>query len=249
MVLFKGKKEKSANQEFVKGITNYETQRYQDALQYFAKSQKTFDEISEKKLARRSEAYVCLSNGYISMFEGNLLAAIRLYGKANVLFSQWGYANEAKGARLIQAQVQRDLAKNRATEGEFIESARLYESAGALFSTVDEPQEAARARARSYFQRAASVKTHSEKAYYLKKAIEEFKTGRENSTMYEGHALYQEAMSLIQAKVNVRDAIELLVRAYEKFKQSNQQTQMEKVEVELAKLKQQIEIRRDEFVT
>ena len=82
MVLFKGRKEKTADEEFTKGITNYETQRYKEALTHFTKSQKLFDDISEKKRARRSEAYVCLSKGYLSMFDGMLLPAIKSFGKS-----------------------------------------------------------------------------------------------------------------------------------------------------------------------
>ena len=107
----------------------------------------------------------------------NLLDAIRCFGKANVMFSTEGFSDEAKQARTIQAQTQGEFAKVKAKEGEFIESARLYESAAALYQTTGLEMEAARARARSFVQRAAAMESNFDKAYYLEKAVTSLRKG------------------------------------------------------------------------
>jgi len=158
MPIFKSNKIKKAQEEFDRGMVFYESQRYSDAEGSFVNSSKLFLGGDQKKLAKRSEAYGLCSQGYINMLKSNFLEAIRCFGKANVTFSTEGFMEEAKQARTIQAQTQVELAKSKAQNSEFIESARLFESAGALYQTAGMEMDAARARARSFVQRAADIK-------------------------------------------------------------------------------------------
>lgn len=247
MPLFKRSKTKKAQEEFDHGMVFYETQRYEEALESFKKSTKLFTGGDQKKLSQRAKAYQSCTKGYICMMEMNFLDAIRSFGKANVIFSTEGFSDEAKQARTIQAQTQVELAKVKAREGEFIESARLYESAGALYQTTGLEMEAARARARSFVQRAAAMESDFDKAYYLEKAVEEFKKGREDPTRYEAHALYQRAKALISARENVKEVIDLLAKAHEKYNKVGNASQTEKVRILLKDLTEQVKTRPAEF--
>ncbi|MFX0014681.1 MAG: hypothetical protein ACFFB2_06025 [Promethearchaeota archaeon] len=247
MPFFKGSKIKKAQEEFDQGMVLYETQRYNEALESFKKATKLFAGGDQKKLSRRAEAYQFCTNGYINMLNMNFLDAIRYFGKANVTFSTEGFSEEAKQARTIQAQTQGELAKEKAKEGEFIESARLYESAAALYQTTGLEMEAARARARSFVQRAAAMESNFDKAYYLEKAVEEFKKGREDPTRYEAHALYQRAKALISARENVKEVIDLLAKAHEKYNKVGNTSQTEKVRLLLKDLTEQVKTRPSEF--
>ncbi|MHA1976054.1 MAG: hypothetical protein ACW98F_03865 [Candidatus Hodarchaeales archaeon] len=247
MVLFKGSKIKKGQEEFDQGMAYYETQRYKEAVVNFKKSAKSFNDGDEKKLSKRAEAFRLCAFGYLDMIDLNFLKAIRSFGKANVIFSTEGFLDEAKHARTVQAQTQGELAKFRAQNGEFIESARLYESAGALYSTTGLEMEAAKARARSFVQRAAAMESDFDKAYYLERAVEEFKIGREDSTRYEALALYTRAKSLISARENMKEAIDLLVKAHEKYLKVGSTTQTEKVKLLLEDLTEQVKIRPSEF--
>ena len=247
MPLFKGSKTKKGQEEFDQGMIFYETQRYQEALESFKKSTKLFAGADQKKLSQRAEAFQFCSQGYIYMLDMNFLEAIRCFGKANVTFSTEGFSEEAKQARTIQAQTQGELAKLKAQEGEFIESARLYESAGALYATTGMEMEAARARARSFVQRAAAMESDFDKAYYLEKAVEEFKKGREDPTRYEAHALYRRAKALISARENVKEVIDLLAQAHEKYRVTGNVSQTEKVRRLLKDLTEQVKTRPSEF--
>jgi hypothetical protein len=135
----------------------------------------------------------------------------------------------------------------KAQNGDFIESARLFESAGALYATVDMEMEAARARARSYVQRGAAMESDFDKAYYLEKAVDEFKKGREDPTRYEAHALYSRAKALISARENVKEVIDLLVKAHEKYQKVGNTSQTEKVRLLLKDLTEQVKTRPSEF--
>lgn len=247
MPFFKGSKVKRGQEEFDHGMALYESQRYDEALESFKKSSKSFSGADQKKLSRRAEAFHHCSQGYIYMLDINFLEAIRCFGKANVTFSTEGFSEEAKQARTIQAQTQGELAKVKAKEGEFIESARLFESAGALYATTGKDFEAARARARSFVQRAAAMESDFDKAYYLEKAVEEFKKGREDPTRYEAHALYRRAKALISARENVKEVIDLLARAHEKYRITGNTSQTEKVKLLLKDLTEQVKTRPSEF--
>ncbi len=247
MPLFKGSKTKKAQEEFDQGMVFYETQRYEEALDCFQKASKLFKGGDQKKLSQRAEAYQFCAKGYMNMLDMNLLDAIRCFGKANVIFSTEGFSDEAKQARTIQAQTQGEFAKVKAKEGEFIESARLYESAAALYQTTGLEMEAARARARSFVQRAAAMDSNFDKAYYLEKAVDEFKKGREDPTRYEAHALYQRARALISARENVKEVIDLLAKAHEKYNKVGNTTQTEKVKRLLLDLTEQVKTRPSEF--
>ncbi len=167
MPLFKGSKIKKGQEEFDQGMVLYETQRYDEASENFKNSAKLFAGADQKKLSQRAGGFQSCAQGYIHMMNMNFLDAIRCFGKANVKFSTEGFSEEAKQARTIQAQTQGELAKVKAKQGEFIESARLYESAGALYQTTDREMEAAKARARSYVQRAAAMESNFDKAFYI----------------------------------------------------------------------------------
>ncbi len=247
MPLFKGSKIKKGQEEFDQGMVLYETQRYDEAMESFKNSAKLFRGADQKKLSQRAEGFNFCAQGYLHMMDMNFLDAIRSFGKANVTFSTEGFSEEAKQARTIQAQTQGELAKLKAKQGEFIESARLYESAAALYQTTDRDLEAAQARARSYVQRAAAMESNFDKAFYLEKAVEEFKKGREDPTRYEAHALYQRARALISARENVKEVIELLARAHEKYHKVGNASQTEKVRRLLEDLTEQVKTRPAEF--
>ncbi len=247
MRLFKGNKLKKGQEEFDRGMVFYETQRYEEAKENFKNARKSFEDGDQKKLSRRAEAYSQCAQGYIYMRGMNFLEAIRSFGKANVMFSTEGFTEEAEQARTVQAQTQGELAKVRAQNGEFIESARLFESAGALYETLGMELEAARARARSYVQRGAAMESDFDKAYYLEKAVEEFKKGREDPTRYEAHALYNRAKALISARENVKEVIELLAAAHEKYNKVGNVSQTEKVRKLLQDLTEQVKTRPAEF--
>ena len=247
MPLFKGSKTKKGQEDFDQGMVYYESQRYQEATDSFKKSSKSFQSADQKKLGLRAEAFQYCAQGYIHMLDMNFLDSIRCFGKANVTFSTEGFSEEAKQARTIQAQTQGELAKIKAQEGEFIESARLFESAGALYATTGKELEAARARARSFVQRAAAMESDFDKAYYLEKAVEEFKKGREDPTRYEAHALYRRAKALISARENVKEVIDLLAQAHEKYRRIGNTSQTEKVKLLLKDLTEQVKTRPSEF--
>ena len=247
MVLFKGSKIKKGQEQFDQGMAYYETQRYKEAVENFKRSSKFFRDGDEKKLSKRAEAFRLCAYGYTDMIETNFLEAIRSFGKANVIFSTEGFLDEAKQARTVQAQTQGELAKLKAKNSEFIESARLFESAGALYSTTGLELEAAKARARSFVQRAAAMESDFDKAYYLERAVEEFKKGREDATRYEALALYSRAKSLISARENMKEAIDLLVMAHEKYVKVGSTTQTEKVKLLLEDLTEQVKIRPSDF--
>lgn len=245
--LFKGSKLKKGQEEFDQGMTYYEAQRYEEAKTSFERATKLLLDGDQKKLSRRAAAYQFCSQGYIHMSTVNFLDAIRFFGKANVTFSTEGFADEAKHARTVQAQTQGELAKVKAQNGEFIESARLFESAGALFATVEMEMEAARARARSFVQRGAAMESDFDKAFFLEQAVEEFRKGREDPTSYEAHALYRRAKALISARENVKEVIELLAKAHEKFHAIGNTSQTEKVKQLLKDLTEQVKARPAEF--
>lgn len=247
MPILKSNKIKKAQEEFDRGMVFYESQRYPEAEGSFISSSKLFLGGDQKKLAKRSEAYGLCSQGYIYMLNSNFLEAIRCFGKANVTFSTEGFMDEAKQARTIQAQTQVELAKSKAQNGDFIESARLFESAGALYQTTGMEMEAARARARSFVQRAAAMESDFDKAYYLEKAVEEFRMGREDPTRYEAHALYRRAKSLISARENMKEAIDLLKQAHDKYQKVGNTSQTEKVMKLLQDLAQEVKTRPSEF--
>ncbi|MFX0085788.1 MAG: hypothetical protein ACFFAU_08945 [Candidatus Hodarchaeota archaeon] len=247
MPFFKGSKTKRGQEEFDQGLNFYETQRYKEALENFKRAAKSFEGADQKKLSQRAKAYQHCAQGYIFMLEMNLLEAIRCFGKANVTFSTEGFSEEAKQARTIQAQTQGELAKIKAQGGEFIESARLFESAGALYATTGKETEAAQARARSFVQRAAAMESDFDKAYYLEKAVDEFKKGKEDPTRYEAHALYRRAKALISARENVKEVIDLLAQAHEKYSRIGNTSQTEKVKLLLKDLTEQVKTRPSEF--
>ncbi len=247
MPFFKGSKTKKGQDEFDQGLNFYETQRYKEALENFKRAAKLFEGADQKKFSQRAKAYHYCAQGYIFMLDLNLLEAIRCFGKANVTFSTEGFSEEAREARTIQAQTQGELAKIKAQGGEFIESARLFESAGALYATTGMETEAAQARARSFVQRAAAMESDFDKAYYLEKAVDEFKKGKEDPTRYEAHALYRRAKALISARENVKEVIDLLAQAHEKYSRIGNTSQTEKVKLLLKDLTEQVKTRPSEF--
>jgi tetratricopeptide (TPR) repeat protein len=248
MVSFrKSGKQRKGQEEFDQGMTFYETQRYEEAKTSFGRATKLLLDGDHKKFSRRADAYQFCAQGYMHMLAGEFLDAIRFFGKANVTFSTEGFTDEAKHARTVQAQTQGELAKVKAQDGAFIESARLFESAGALYQTVGMEMEAARARARSFVQRAAAMESDFDKAFFLEKAVEEFKKGREDPTRYEAHALYQRAKALISARENVKEVIDLLAKAHEKYHAVGNTSQTEKVKKLLKDLTEQVKARPAEF--
>ena len=120
MPFFKGSKVKRGQEDFDQGMALYESQRYDEAVESFKRSSKSFSGADQKKLSKRADAFQHCSQGYIHMLDINFLEAIKSFGKANVTFSTEGFSEEAKQARTIQAQTQGELAKVKAKEGEFL---------------------------------------------------------------------------------------------------------------------------------
>ncbi len=128
------------------------------------------------------------------------------------------------------------LAMKRAREGNFLESARLYESAAALYESIGLTREAARARARSYVQRAAAVDSAFEKADFLERASSEFRKGREPRPIIQAHAYYFRGLSMM--KIKPKAAVDYLQRAYEIYEREGIEERRKKVKEKLQKLNQ-----------
>jgi hypothetical protein len=106
-------------------------------------------------------------------------------------------------------------------------------------------KEAASSRGKSYVQRAAQVQDDFQKSNFLAKAVEEFRRARDLNPIIEAHALFYRGRSLINVKV--RDALQNLTRALEKYERIGATEQVNRVKEIIRELDQQIKDRPSEF--
>lgn len=229
-----------AKQAFIKN-------NLEKSFELFEESLKLFNKVKDD---RRKEGQLC--KGYILTLEGfkaksnkKWLESMKSFGKAFVLFTTEGEKDLSLIVRSEQAKAQIDFAKIRGQEGDFEEAARLFESAGAVFEMADFHKEAASARARSFVQRAAMVDDDFQKSGFLKQAVEQFKKARENQIIVEAHALFYEGRAL--KTVNVRDALECMTRAAEKYQQAGAKNRVNRVKQIIEELTEQIKNRPSDF--
>lgn len=243
--MFKKGKLKKAEEKMSEGSKKLEQGQYRDAMKEYQEAQKLFEKASASKEARFAEAWSKLCEGKTFLSERSYIDAMKAFGRANTIFSRDGNQEEAIQARIGQAASQEEIAKERAASGKFIESARLYESAGASYQNAGFSQEAAKARARSFVQRAASSPDDFQKAEFLSQAVDEFRKGRERSLLIEGHAHFYRGRSLINVKIG--SAIDNLARAAEAYQKAGAEAQVIKVRELLTELTQEVRTKPAEF--
>ncbi len=246
------RKKKKARSLFSEGVELYHANQFDLAQARFKEAEKLFKSINETTNALRSLGYYYLCEGMKYKRENKLLESSKAFGKANANFSKSIKGSigttssdaldseseqaqeEAKLARKEQAKIQEMLAMKRAREGNFLESARLYESAAALYESIGLTREAARARARSYVQRAAAVDSAFEKADFLERASSEFRKGREPRPIIQAHAYYFRGLSMM--KIKPKAAVDYLQRAYEIYEREGIEERRKKVKEKLQEL-------------
>ncbi|MHA2232140.1 MAG: hypothetical protein ACXAB4_06600 [Candidatus Hodarchaeales archaeon] len=243
--MFKKGKLKKAEESMKRGEETLQQGQYQEAAGEYQLAQQLFEKANASKQARFAEAWSKLCEGQTHLIERSYIEAMKAFGRSNTIFSRDGYQEEAIQARVGQAASQEGIAKERAAGGKFIESARLYESAGAAYENAGLEQEAAKARARSFVQRAASAQDDFQKAEFLSQAVREFRKGRERSLLVEGHAHFYRGRSLINVKVE--SAIDNLARAAEAYGKAGAEAQVKKVREILRELTQRVRARPAEF--
>ena len=106
-------------------------------------------------------------------------------------------------------------------------------------------KEAADARGKSYVQRAARVQDDFQKSNFLAKAVEEFRRARSLNPIIEAHALFYRGRSLINVKV--REALQNLTRAMEKYERIGATDQVNRVKEIIKELDQRVKDRPSEF--
>jgi tetratricopeptide (TPR) repeat protein len=243
--MFKKGKLKKADDSMKRGRESFEQGQYQEAAQEYQAAQRLFEKANASKESRFAEAWSKLCEGQVHLVERSYIEAMKAFGRANTIFSRDGHQEEAIQSRVGQAASQEGIAKERAANGKFIESARLYESAGAAYENAGLSQEAAKARARSFVQRAAASQDDFQKAEFLSQAVNEFRKGREHSLLVEGHAHFYRGRSLINVKVE--SAIDNLARAAEAYGKAGAEAQVKKVRELLEELTQRVRSRPAEF--
>ena len=236
-----------ADDLFIKAKEAFVNDKLEESYELFNASMELFNKVKEQ---RRKEAQIC--KGYMLTLEGfklktqqKFIDSMKSFGQAFVLFSSENEKELAKIVRGEQAKAQIEFAKIKGQEGDFDEAARLFDSAGAVFEMAGLDKEAAGARARSYVQRAAQVDDDFQKANFLKQAVEHFKKARENQTIVEAHALFYEGRAL-QA-VNVRDALECLIRASDKYEQAGAKDRVKRVQQIVQELSEKIKSRPSDY--
>jgi hypothetical protein len=83
------------------------------------------------------------------------------------------------------------------------------------------------------------------KANFLKQAVVQFKKARENQAIVEAHALFYEGRSL--KSVNVRDSLECMIRAADKYQQAGSKDRVKRVKQIIEELTEQIKTRPSDF--
>ncbi|MHA2365072.1 MAG: hypothetical protein ACXAC7_14030 [Candidatus Hodarchaeales archaeon] len=198
-----------------------------------------------KKQAQTCQAFLLMIEGYRYKDKEQFIDSMKSFGKANVQFTAVSEKELALKVREEQARAQVDFAKAKAIEGDFEEASRLFESAGAVFQMAGMVKEAASARARSFVQRAARVDDDFEKARFLKKAVEQFREARESQIMVEAHALFYEGRAL--TRVNIRESIQCLVRAADKYEAAGATARVQRVRQIIQELTEEVKQRPSEY--
>ncbi len=252
--MFKGSKKKKADELLQEGISLVRQENYKDALDRLKKAQEIYGKIKMKNEQEISEAYEKMADGELFRQKGQLREATAAFGRANVLLSSNHRIEESKAARLKQALTMEAMAKKRAAAGEFIESARLYESCAAIYETVEQQQfssrphprerskNAARARARSFLQRAAAIRDNDfDKADFLFQALDAFRAADEYPPLIEAHAYFYRGRALVASQTD--EAVSYLARAAEKYSEAGAEEQFQKVREYLKQLRDKVEAR------
>ncbi|MFW9927860.1 MAG: hypothetical protein ACFFD1_00545 [Candidatus Thorarchaeota archaeon] len=245
----KGKKLDEANNLFNRGLeaVNKENPPYNKIYDIFENAKTLYEKIGDngKQGEQECEAYLRMIEGYQQRQKEGWIECMKAFGRANVLFSANKNDKMAKKMRYEQAVAQGDFAKQKALNGEFTESARLYESSAAVFQMIGMEKEAAGARGKSYVQRAAQVQDDFQKSNFLAKAVEEFRKAHDLNPIIEAHALFYRGRSLIGVKV--REAIQNLTRAQEKYERIGATEQVNRVKQIIEELNQSIKDRPSEY--
>ncbi|MFX1511521.1 MAG: hypothetical protein ACFFCQ_02940 [Promethearchaeota archaeon] len=252
--MFKGSKKKKADQLLAEGIHLFSKEMYQEAIKELKKAKEIFAKLKLTNEEEICEAYEKLAEGEIFRQKGQFREATASFGRANVLLSSNHRIEESKIARSKQASAMEAMAKKRASAGEFIESARLYESCAAIYETIEQPKfssrshsqvqskDAARARARSYLQRAAAVRDNDfDKAEFLFQALEAFRAAGEYPPLIEAHAYFYKGRALVASQTD--EAVSFLARAAEKYSEAGAEKQFIKVREYLQGLRDKVEAR------
>lgn len=243
----KSKTIEKADNTFLKAKEAFINNNLEISFDLFKESLVLFNKVKEE---RRKEGQIC--QGYILTLEGfklkseqKFVESMKSFGQAYVLFSSENEKDLATIVRGEQAKAQLEFANIKGQEGDFDEASRLYDSAGAVFEMAGLSKDAASARARSFVQRAAQVDDNFQKANFLKQAVEQFKKAHESQPRVEANALFYEGMAL-QA-VNVRDALECLIRASDKYQQANDMKRVKRVQQIIQELTEKIKTRPSDY--
>ena len=243
----KSKNIQKADETFLKAKEAFVNNYLEESYDLFNASMQLFLKVKEE---RRKEAQIC--KGYMLTLEGfklksnqKFIDSMKSFGQAFVLFSSENEKDLATIVRGEQAKAQIEFAKIKGQEGDFEEAARLFDSAGAVFEMAGLSKEASGARARSFVQRAALVDDDFQKANFLKQAVEHFKKARESQAIVEAHALFYEGRAL-QA-VNVRDALECLIRASDKYEQAGAKDRVKRVQQIIQELSEKVKTRPSDY--
>ncbi|MHA1990562.1 MAG: hypothetical protein ACW981_10025 [Candidatus Hodarchaeales archaeon] len=245
----KGKRLEEANLLINKGedLLNADKVNYNKVYNIFKEAHELFSKSGDKGRdgEQLAEAYLKTVEGYQFREAEDWIESMKAFGRANVLFSASKHTKMATKTRYEQAVAQGDFARGKALNGEFAEAARLYESSAAVFQMISMEKEAASSRGKSYVQRAAQVQDDFQKSNFLAKAVEEFRRARDLNPIIEAHALFYRGRSLINVKV--RDALQNLTRALEKYERIGATEQVNRVKEIIRELDQQIKDRPSEF--
>ena len=233
----KSKKQKEAQELLSQGAgllkyddsANFSDQILTKGYEVFTRAAHLFKKLGDegKDGEQTCEGYLRMIEGFRHRKNDEWIESMKAFGRANVQFSAGRDDALATKVRVEQGRAQMDFAKKKALEGDFPEAARLYESAGAVFQMVSLDKDAAEARAKAYVQRAAQVKDDFEKAGFLAKAVDEFRKSRKSNEVVEAHALFYRGRSLLNVKV--RDALQMLTRAQEKYERVGASEQAKRV--------------------
>ena len=220
---------------------------YKKIYNIFKEANTIYDKLGDKGKSGEllSEAYMKMVEGYQFRETEDWIESMKAFGRANVIFSGIKDMKMSDKMRYEQAIAQGDFAREKAISGEFAEAARLYESSAAVFQMISMEKEAADARGKSYVQRAAQVQDDFQKSNFLAKAVEEFRRARSLNPIIEAHALFYRGRSLINVKV--RDAVQNLTRAMEKYERIGATEQVNRVKEIIKELDQRVKDRPSEF--
>ena len=240
MLFRKGKAREKAEQLLSQGQKALNSGELDTAFSLLTDAQKIFRKFQDegRKQSQTCQALLLMINGFRYKEQRQWVEGMKAFGQANVLFTSVSENDMALKVREEQAKAQIDFAKEKGSSGDFIEAARLYESAGAVFQMAGKNLEAASARARSYVQQAARINDDFEKARFLKMAVEQFRKAREPQSMVEAHALFYEGRSL--TKINIREAMQCLIRAADKYEAAGALKRVERVRIILQELTEEV---------